>query len=57
MRQAQGQHFYTAPEPAIRALMQGGDEPVKKTSAQESSTTWQRSAEPINPERGNGIIA
>jgi acetyl-CoA synthetase len=40
--------FYTAPT-AIRALMQGGDEPVKKTSRQ-SLRLLGSVGEPINPE-------
>src|SRR5437899_3088646 len=40
--------FYTAPT-AIRALMQGGDEPVKKTSRQ-SLRLLGTVGEPINPE-------
>ncbi|MDX1485305.1 MAG: acetate--CoA ligase [Alphaproteobacteria bacterium] len=40
--------FYTAPT-AIRALMQGGDEPVKKTS-RESLRVLGTVGEPINPE-------
>jgi acetyl-CoA synthetase len=40
--------FYTAPT-AIRALMQGGDEPVKKTS-RESLRLLGSVGEPINPE-------
>src|SRR5271166_4571488 len=40
--------FYTAPT-AIRALMQGGDEPVKKTSRQ-SLRVLGSVGEPINPE-------
>src|SRR5258708_11983469 len=40
--------FYTAPT-AIRALMQGGDEPVKKTS-RKSLRLLGSVGEPINPE-------
>src|ERR1700751_1669792 len=44
--------FYTAPT-AIRALMQGGDEPVKKTSRQ-SLRLLGTAGEPINPETWDG---
>ena len=47
-RQAQVNIFYTAPT-AIRALMQAGDEPVKKTS-RKSLRLLGSVGEPINPE-------